>query len=122
MAMASARVPLPAVWASSTGPSSGRLTPRIDVAHEDAFNRNSNNVDAATGGRDIFGLVPGRTLVNLRLTYVAPGDAWELSGEVRNATDELYYSDIFDNRGSTNSIQGSPGEPRTWAVTIKRRF
>ncbi|MCW3848599.1 TonB-dependent receptor [Sphingomonas sp. LB-2] len=102
--------------------SSGTLTPRIDIAHEDAFNRNSNNVDAATGGKDIFGLVPGRTLVNLRLSYAAPGNDWELSGEVRNATNELYYSDIFDNRGSTNSIQGSPGEPRTWAVTLKRRF
>ena len=102
--------------------SAGTLTPRIDVAHEDAFNRNANNVDAATGGRDIFGLVPGRTLVNLRLSYTPPGDKWEFSGEVRNATNKLYYTDIFDNRGSTNSIQGSPGEPRTWALTVKRRF
>jgi len=40
----------------------------------------------------------------------------------RNLTNKLYYTDIFDNRGSTNSIQGSPGEPRTWAVTLKRKF
>ncbi|WP_294043618.1 TonB-dependent receptor [Sphingomonas sp.] len=102
--------------------SAGTLTPRFDVAHEDAFNRNSNNVDAATGGRDIFGLVPGRTLLNLRLTYATSNGDWEISGEVRNATNKLYYTDIFDNRGSTNSIQGSPGEPRTWAVTLKRNF
>ena len=51
-----------------------------------------------------------------------PDDAWEFALEGRNLTDKLYYSDVFDNRGSTNSIQGSVGEPRTWAVTVKRRF
>ncbi|MEO8722742.1 MAG: TonB-dependent receptor [Sphingobium sp.] len=100
----------------------GSLTPRIDISHEDAFERNANNVDAATGGTDIFGHVPGRTLVNARLSYVTADRDWELALEVRNLTDKLYYSDFFDNRGSTNSIQGSPGEPRTWAVTVKRRF
>ncbi|MEO6388061.1 MAG: TonB-dependent receptor [Croceibacterium sp.] len=100
----------------------GTLTPRVDATHEDAFNRNSNNVDAVTGGRDIFGLIKGRTLVNARLTYATADGDWELSGEVRNLTDKFYYSDIFDNRGSTNSIQGSPAEPRTWAMTVRRRF
>lgn len=100
----------------------GKLTPRIDVNHEDSFNRNANNVDAATGGIDIFGVVPGRTLVNARLTYASANGDWEVAGEVRNLTDKFYYSDIFDNRGSTASIQGSPGEPRTWALTLKRRF
>jgi len=100
----------------------GTLTPRIDVSHEDAFNRNANNVDAATGARDIFGRVAARTLVNARLSYATSGGDWELSAEVRNLTDKLYYTDVFDNRGSTNSIQGSPAEPRTWSLTVKRRF
>lgn len=100
----------------------GTLTPRIDVSHIDSFNRNANNIDAATKGRDIFGQVPGYTLVNARLTFATPEREWELALEVRNLTDKLYYTDLFDNRGSTNSIQGTPAEPRTWAVTIKRRF
>ncbi|WP_088306539.1 TonB-dependent receptor [Novosphingobium sp. B 225] len=100
----------------------GTLTPRVDVSHIDSFNRNANNVDAASGGKDIFGQVPGYTLVNARLTYATPEREWELALEVRNLTDKLYYTDLFDNRGSTNSIQGTPAEPRTWAVTIKRRF
>ena len=99
-----------------------KLLTRIDVNHQDTFNRNSNNVDAVTGGRDIFGQVDGRTLVNGRITLRMPGDDWELSVEGRNLTDKVYYSDVFDNRGSTNSIQGSVGEPRTFAVTVKRRF
>ncbi|WP_374527103.1 TonB-dependent receptor [Novosphingobium sp.] len=103
-------------------PGGSTLTPRVDVSHIDAFNRNSNNVDATTGGKDIFGLVPGYTLVNARLTFATPEREWELSVEVRNLTDKLYYTDIFDNRGSTNSIQATPAEPRTWAVSVKRRF
>lgn len=100
----------------------GTLSPRVDVSHIDSFNRNSNNVDATTGGKDIFGLVKGYTLVNARLSYTTADRDWELAVEGRNLTDKLYYTDIFDNRGSTNSIQGTPAEPRTWAVTIKRRF
>lgn len=100
----------------------GTVTPRIDVDHQDTFNRNANNVDAATGGRDIFGSVAGRTLVNARVTFRTPDRGWELAFESRNLTNKLYYTDIFDNRGSTNSIQGSPGEPRTFAVTLKRKF
>lgn len=100
----------------------GTITPRVDVNHIDSFNRNANNVDATTGGKDIFGQVPGYTLVNARVAYQTAGKEWELAVEGRNLTDKLYYTDIFDNRGSTNSIQGTPAEPRTWAVTVKRRF
>jgi iron complex outermembrane receptor protein len=100
----------------------GSLTPRIDVSHEDSFERNPDNVDAATGNKDIFGVVAGRTLVNARLGYQTADDDWEVALEVRNLTDKLYYTDVFDNRGSTNSIQGSPGEPRTWAVSVRRKF
>ena len=97
----------------------GTMTARVDVNFEDDFNRNANNVDGATGGVDIFGRIEDRTLFNARLTYRDPSERWRLSLEVRNLTDELYYTDVFDNRGSTNSIQGRPGEPRTWAVTLR---
>jgi len=100
----------------------GSLTPRVDISHQDAFNRNANNVDATTGGQDIFGRVAGRTLVNARITFRAADQKWEVSVEARNLTDKLYYTDVFDNRGSTNSVQGTPGEPRTFAATIKRKF
>ena len=100
----------------------GTITPRVDVTHTDTFNRNTNNVDATTGLKDIFGQVKGATLVNARLAYATKDRDWELAVEVRNLTDKLYYTDVFDNRGSTNSIQGTPAEPRTWAVSVKRRF
>jgi len=100
----------------------GTLTPRLDVNFEDDFNRNANNVNAADGAADIFGLVQDRTLVNARLTWRDTSDQWAVIFEIRNLTDELYYTDVFDNRGSTNSIQGRPGEPLTWALTLRHDF
>ena len=100
----------------------GTLTPRVDVNFEDDFHRNSNNVDAATGGVDIFGHIEDRMLVNARLTYLTADENWQVSLEGKNLTDKLYYTDVFDNRGSTTSIQGTPGMPRTWAVTLKHNF
>lgn len=100
----------------------GTITPRVDVSHIDSFNRNANNVDAITGDKDIFGEIHGYTLVNARLPYVTQSKDWEIAVEGRNLTNKLYYTDVFDNRGSTASVQGTPAEPRTWAVTLKRRF
>jgi iron complex outermembrane receptor protein len=100
----------------------GTLTPRLDAAFEDDFNRNANNVDGPTGGVDIFGHIEDRILVNARLTYVTADEDWQVALEIKNLTDKLYYNDVFDNRGSTASIQGSPGMPRTWALTLKHNF
>jgi iron complex outermembrane receptor protein len=100
----------------------GSMTARVDVNFEDDFNRNANNVNAANGGVDIFGHVEDRTLVNARLAWRDRDEHWTVALEVRNLTDQLYYTDVFDNRGSTQSIQGRPGEPRTWSVTVRREF
>ena len=101
---------------------SGTLTPRVDVNFEDDFYRNADNVDATTGASDIFGFIEARTLVNARLTYRSPDEDWQVALEARNVFDKLYYADIFDNLGSTQSIQGLPGMPRTVAVTLKHNF
>jgi iron complex outermembrane receptor protein len=100
----------------------GTLTPRLDMSFEDDFNRNSNNVDAATGGRDIFGHIEDRLLLNARLTFLTADEDWQLALELKNLTDKLYYTDVFDNRGSTTSIQGTPALPRTWALTLRHNF
>jgi iron complex outermembrane recepter protein len=102
--------------------SAGTITPRLDLNFEDDFHRNANNVDAATGGVDIFGHIKSRLLANARLAYRSPDENWQVALEVRNLTDKLYYTDVFDNRGSTNSIQGTPGMPRTWALSVRHNF
>jgi len=100
----------------------GTMTARVDVNFEDDFERNANNVNAANGGIDIFGHIEDRTLINARLAWRDRSENWQVAVEVRNLTDRLYYTDVFDNRGSTQSIQGRPGEPRTWSVTLRRNF
>ena len=93
----------------------GTLTPRVDVnSQSDYFNTAVN--------RPPFNVVPGRTVVNARLTYRDPSQDWQIALEVTNLTDRLYYDGIFDNRGSTQAIQARPARPREWAVTLKRNF
>jgi iron complex outermembrane receptor protein len=93
----------------------GTLTPRLDVSHQSPFFAQAIN-------RPPFNRVESRTLANARLTYRDPGRDWQVSLEVTNLTDEFYYDGIFDNRGSTSSIQGRPGRPREWAITLRRNF
>jgi iron complex outermembrane receptor protein len=92
----------------------GSITPRIDANHDDGFFRDPSNSS--------FSHVDGRTLVNARLAYQSDDEGWQVALECKNLTDKLYYTDVFDNRGSTRSIQGRPGEPRTVAVSVKHRF
>jgi iron complex outermembrane receptor protein len=92
----------------------GTLMPRVDANHDDDFYRDPSNSP--------FSNVAGRTLLNARVAYQSSGDDWQLALECKNLTDKLYYTDVFDNRGSTRSIQGRPGEPRTFAVTVKHKF
>jgi iron complex outermembrane receptor protein len=92
----------------------GSITPRVDANHDDGFFRDPSNSS--------FSHVDGRTLLNARLAYQSDDEDWQLALECKNLTDKLYYTDVFDNRGSTRSIQGRPGEPRTVAVSVKHRF
>jgi iron complex outermembrane receptor protein len=92
----------------------GSITPRVDANHDDGFFRDPSNSS--------FSHVDGRTLVNARLAYQSDDEGWQVALECKNLTDKLYYTDVFDNRGSTRSIQGRPGEQRTVAVSVKHRF
>lgn len=93
----------------------GSLVPRVDVSHQSSYFSQAIN-------RPPFNRLPGRTLANARLTYRDPDKDWQVSLEVTNLTDKLYYDGLFDNRASTSSIQGRPGRPREWAVTLRRNF
>jgi iron complex outermembrane receptor protein len=77
------------------------------------------SVQAKLSRRELFG---HRLLLNARLTYITADERWQVAFEVKNLTDKLYYTDVFDNCGSTSSIQGTPGLPRAWAVSLKHNF
>ena len=67
-------------------------------------------------------LVDGRFLGNAKLTYTSPDKAWQVSGEVQNVFNKYYYNTIEDVKSSLGAITANPGLPRTWALTVKRKF
>ena len=60
-------------------------------------------------------------LTNFRLGYRV-GDRWNLFGWVRNAFDTDYFELLATQSGSTGLIVGQPGDPRTFGITVSRRF
>ncbi len=91
----------------------GTLTPRVDGAYQDRMYSNAVNSPKT--------LLDGYTLINARLTWRSPGREWEAALEGRNLNDKLYYVTNADLSG-LGIIWQEPGEPRTWAFSIKRRF
>jgi len=87
---------------------------RADVAYQsdvygDAFNNDFNHI-------------PSYGVGNLRFTWRAPEDQWEVSAEVLNVGDRLYYLATNDYSASAGTSSFSPGMPLTWALTVKRRW
>ena len=49
-------------------------------------------------------------------------DGWNVFGWVRNAFDAEYFELLATQSGNTGLIVGQPGDPRTWGVTVQKRF
>ena len=92
----------------------GSLTPRVDTSYQDALYTGSQN--------SAFDRIPGYTLLNGRITWASSDQHWQMAVLATNMTNRLYYTGMFDNRGSSQTVQGDPGPPQEWAVTIKRLF
>jgi iron complex outermembrane receptor protein len=93
----------------------GSLTPRLDFSHEDELFSDVVNVRP-------FGLVPAKDLLNGRVTWANAEDDLQIALQVTNITDEIYYYNIRDDRGSSLTVQGNPAPPRQWALSIKRKY
>jgi iron complex outermembrane receptor protein len=69
-----------------------------------------------------FNRIPSSAFGNVRLTWRGVDNQWETSLEVLNVTDKLYYLATNDYSASAGSSSYAPALPRTWALTIKRKF
>jgi iron complex outermembrane receptor protein len=50
-------------------------------------------------------------------------DSWSAALEVTNLFDKYYYLTLFDNvESGGNQVDGQPGHPREWAITLKKKF
>ena len=95
-------------------PLGGSLAARVDGQYQSSFFTDLTNT--------ALGQVGGRTLVNARLTWRSPKDDWQATVGVTNLTDRFYYINKVNSVAPTNIVQGQPGAPREWLVSLRRNF
>ncbi len=66
--------------------------------------------------------IGGYSLANFRLGFREERGGWNVFGWLRNAFDERYFDVLATQSGSTGLVVGQPGDPRTYGVTVSRRF
>jgi iron complex outermembrane receptor protein len=71
--------------------------------------------------RSAYTDIDGYGLASFRLGF-RTDDGWNSFLWIRNAFDSEYYDVLATQSGSTGLIVGQPGDPRTWGVTIQKRF
>jgi iron complex outermembrane receptor protein len=92
----------------------GKITPRIDVTHQDA--EFTNAINAATN------TLPAYTLVNARITWVSSDKSWEVAAVATNLADKAYLTSNFDLYASAGFTYGTVGRPREFSINLKRKF
>ncbi|MFO1399673.1 MAG: TonB-dependent receptor [Steroidobacteraceae bacterium] len=65
--------------------------------------------------------VDGRFLANARISWVKE-DKWKVSLDIQNLFDKYYYQSVSDASTSLGVVTGVPGLPRTWSVSVERKF
>jgi iron complex outermembrane recepter protein len=97
------------------------LTPRFDINRQNKLQ--GNILRAAPGSpAETFGQVPGYTLANARLTWRNAANDLDISLEATNLFNKYYFRSKFDLSGLAGSILGTPGQPREWAISVKKKF
>ena len=93
---------------------SGTVSFRVDGAYQGDLYTNGENTE--------FGKVDGRFLANARIAY-SRDDTWKFGLEVQNLFDKYYFMSKSDvSTGSLGVVTGVPGLPRTWALSVERKF
>jgi len=110
---------------------SGTLSARFDGSYQSKIYTEPQNLDPTpqlnpdTGISQIaFNRIDSYFLANARLTWKSDEDGWSVALEVQNLFEKYYFTSLFDQHapGSSSTISGSPGMPRTWAITVKKDF
>ncbi|MFM1887621.1 MAG: Colicin receptor precursor [Pseudomonadota bacterium] len=92
----------------------GTLTPRVDLSYQGGIYTNGNN--QPTNYIDAY------KLLNARLTWKQDEGKWEAALELTNITNEWYLLSKGDAFTGAGSVDGQPGRPREWGLTVKRKF
>jgi iron complex outermembrane receptor protein len=111
-------------WAFSYGAEYNRPARMLGLEGEAyvAFDGNYRSKFSSNASRSLYTDVNGYALANFRLGFRAPQAGWEVYGWVRNAFDAKYFEVLATQSGSTGLVVGQPGDPRTYGITLSRRF
>jgi iron complex outermembrane receptor protein len=93
---------------------SGNLSFRLDGNYQGKVFANGENTT--------WGTIDGRFLGNAKITY-SREETWKVALEVQNLFNKYYFMSKSDvGAGALGAITGVPGLPRTYAVSIERKF
>lgn len=93
----------------------GHLTPRLDYAYQSTIYQDGNNNPNTA--------IKARGLLDGRLTWDAPTGGWQVSLAGTNLTDQKYFLNLFNLAiFGQGTIEGQPGLPREWTITLKKAF
>lgn len=92
----------------------GTIMARFDGSYQspiftDSFNTSWSRIDSYFLG-------------NARLGFTTADEEWNVALEVQNVFDKYYFSSVSDVTGSLGLVTGVPGLPRTWSLSVGRRF
>lgn len=94
----------------------GSVTPRIDWTYE------SKQIVSGTSTK-YNDLLPGKVLVNGRITYENEGYDFMLALGVTNLFNKFYYRNVFDYQGlGYPQTDAQPAPRREWYLTASKRF
>ena len=82
----------------------------VDYSYQDKMYSDPRN-------RDMFDLIPGYDLWNIRVTYASAGERWNVSAWIRNATDVEYITD-HSLASLTNVDRVIWGAPRLYGISF----
>ena len=91
----------------------GSISFRLDGSYQGKLYTNAENTD--------WGKLPNRFLANARLGW-NNNDNWSVALEVQNLFNKYYFLSKSDITTSLGAVTGVPGKPRTFAVSVERKF
>lgn len=91
----------------------GKLSFRLDGSYQGKLFTNAEN--------STWSKVDSRFLANAKVSWAREED-WKVSLEVQNLFDKYYFQSVSDASTSLGVVTGVPGLPRTFAVSVERKF
>ena len=92
----------------------GTFSFRLDGSYQGKLFTNAENT--------IWSEIPGRFLANGRIAWTTRDEDWRVALEVQNIFDKYYFQSVSDVTTSLGLVTGVPGLPRTWTVSVERKF